>query len=59
MTLDAIVARQQRIQTILIDLTRGNSTETEARDAMRNLRMSSNEIDRLLTAIRANIIIPR
>jgi hypothetical protein len=59
MTLDALVQRQQRVQAILVDLTRGRETETNARDKLRKAGLSPNEIERLLQAVRANIITPR
>lgn len=59
MTLDTLVARQQRVQQILVDLTRGRENETDARDKLRKAGLSINEIERLLQAVRANIITPR
>ena len=59
MTLDTLVARQQRVQAILVDLTRGRESETDARDKLRRAGLSSPEIERLLQAVRANIITPR
>lgn len=59
MTLDAIVQRQKRVQAILVDLTRGRETETNARDGLRKAGLSPSEIERLLQAVRANIITPR
>lgn len=59
MTLDTLVARQQRVQAILVDLTRGRENETDARDKLRKAGLSINEIERLLQAVRANIITPR
>jgi hypothetical protein len=59
MTLDRIIERQKRVQQIVVDRTRGEITDTQARDDLRKAGLSMNEIDRLLTAIRANIIIPR
>lgn len=59
MTLDALVQRQQRVQAILVDLTRGRESETNARDKLRKAGLSPNEIERLLQAVRANIITPR
>lgn len=59
MTLDALVQRQQRVQATLVDLTRGRSNETDARDALRKAGLSVTEIERLLQAVRANIITPR
>lgn len=59
MTLDTLVARQQRVQAILVDLTRGRESETDARDNLRKAGLSSHEIERLLHAVRANIITPR
>lgn len=59
MTLDALVQRQQRVQAILVDLTRGRESETDARDKLRKAGLSPNEIERLLQAVRSNIITPR
>lgn len=59
MTLDTLVARQQRVQAILVDLTRGRENETDARDKLRKAGLSPNEIERLNAAVRANIITPR
>lgn len=58
-TIDTLVARQQRVQAILVDLTRGRESETDARDNLRKAGLSPNEIERLLQAVRSNIITPR
>lgn len=59
MTLDAIVKRQKCVQAILVGLSRGHETETNARDKLRKAGLSPIEIERLLQAVRANIITPR
>jgi hypothetical protein len=59
MTLDALVARQQRVQQIVVDRSRGEITETQARDDLRKAGLSATEVERLMHAIKAHIIIPR
>jgi hypothetical protein len=59
MTLDKLVARQKAVQQIVVDRTRGEITDTQARDGLRKAGLSLTEINRLLDAVRANIITPR
>ena len=59
MTLDKLVARQKAVQQIVVARSRGEITDTKARDDLRKAGLSSTEITRLLDAIAANIITPR
>jgi hypothetical protein len=59
MTLDKMIARQRAVQKIVVARSRGEITDTTARDDLRKAGLSSTEITRLLDAIAANIITPR
>lgn len=59
MTLDAIITRQKQIQKIIVAFSRGEVMETPAREALRKIGLSAKEVERLISAVKAGIIIPR
>jgi hypothetical protein len=56
MTLTSIVERQKRIQSVLVEYTRGDITDTNARDKLRAMGMPHDTIDRLFRAVADNIL---
>lgn len=56
MTLTSIVERQKRIQSVLVEYTRGDITDTNARDRLRAMGMPHDTIDRLFRAVADNIL---
>lgn len=57
MTLGGIIKRQQRVQSVLVEYTRDVISETAARDGLRAAGLSYTEVERLLQAVKDNIIL--
>jgi hypothetical protein len=57
MTLDDLMARHRRIQDVVVSLSRGRITEDTARNDMQRAGLSAAEVERLLVAVRKNLII--
>lgn len=58
MTLDALIARQRRVQDIVVMLSTGRLSEPVAKHDMLAAGLSVGETDRLIDAIRKNLIVP-
>jgi hypothetical protein len=56
MTLKTLVDRQKSIQSVLVQYTRGDITDTNARDKLRAMGMPHDTIDRLFRAVADNIL---
>jgi hypothetical protein len=56
MTLKTLVDRQKSIQSVLVAYTRGDITDTEARDQLRRLNMPPDTINRLFKAVVDNVL---
>lgn len=58
MTLDDLMARHRRIQDAVVALSRGRVTEDTARGDLQRAGLSSEETERLVRAVKSNLIIP-
>jgi len=57
MTLDQLMARHKRIQEAVVDYSRNKTSEAAARSVLWEAGLSADEAERILEAVKRNLII--